>query len=199
MMKWKSWFYSESHVESKARFFFCFTLALASLSAMAASGVSDGYVQRDVMECGGVDVELVSSCRSVAVEEGEAQPLPVCSDQTININGKVLRRDVGRVSQLTTDGKSTRMLANVVVAMACMKGTKGSLVFIGGYGGCGACPEWFGYYSTAGKLVSYSYSNNVRSFGSKGSDRELIEAYGVTAKALREQNADAKRITYGQP
>jgi len=171
-------------------------LAMVSFWALAAS---DAYTQHDVLQCGGVDVELVSSCRSVAVAMGEDQLLPVCSDQTININGKVLRRDVGQVSQLTTDGKSTQMLANVVVAMACIKGTKGSLVFIGGYGGCGACPEWFGYYSTAGELVSYSYSNTVRSFGSKGSRRELIKAYGVTAKALLEQGSDAKRITYGQP
>ncbi|MGE8179169.1 hypothetical protein [Pseudomonas fluorescens] len=171
-------------------------LAMVSFWALAAS---DAYTQHDVLQCGGVDVELVSSCRSVAVKDGEAQPLPVCSDQTININGKVLRRDVGQVSQLTTDGKSTRMLANVVVAMDCIKGTKGSLVFIGGYGGCGSCPEWTGYYSSAGELVSYSYSNNVRSFGSKGSRRELIKDYGVTAKALLEQGPGAKRITYGQP
>jgi hypothetical protein len=170
---------------------------LFALSVVAAS--PDAYTQRDVMQCDGVEVALVSSCRSVTVQDGEDQMIPVCSDQTININGKVLRREVGRVSQLTTDGATTPMLANVVVAMACIKGTKGSLVSVGGYGGCGACPEWRGYYSTTGTLEMYSYSNAYRSFGSKGSFESLIKTYGVTAKDLREESPGVKRISYGQP
>lgn len=171
--------------------------ALFTLAVVAAP--PDAYTQRDVMQCGGVEVALVSSCRSVAVQDGQDQLLPVCSDQTITINGKVLRRQIGKVSQLTTDGATTPMLANVVVAMDCLKGTKGSLVAIGGYGGCNACPEWHGYYSTAGKLEMYAYSNAYRSFGSKGSSEALIKAYGVTAKDLREESPAVKRITYGQP
>jgi hypothetical protein len=171
--------------------------ALFALSVFAAS--PDAYVQRDVIQCGGVDVALVSSCRSVTVQDGEDHMIPVCSDQTININGKVLRRKIGKVSQLTTDGATVSMLENVVVAMACIRGTKGSLVAIGGYGGCGACPEWHGYYSTAGKLDMYFYSNAYRSYGSKGSFESLIKAYGVTAKDLREESPGVKRISYGQP
>ncbi|KOY02064.1 hypothetical protein [Pseudomonas nunensis] len=171
--------------------------ALFAMSVCAAS--TDAYTQRDVMQCGGVEVALVSSCQSVTVQEGQDQVIPVCSDQTININGKVLRRDIGKVSQLTTDGTTVSMLENVVVAMDCIKGAKGSLVAIGGYGGCGACPEWHGYYSTAGKLEMYSYSNAYRSFGSKGSSEALIKAYGVTAKDLRGESLEIKRITYGQP
>lgn len=100
----------------------------------------------DVMQCGGVEVVLVSSCRSVTVQDTETHVIPVCSDQTINIGGKVLRRDIGKVLQRTSDGAKTKMLNNVVVAMDCVTGSKGSLVSIGGYGGCGACPEWHGYY-----------------------------------------------------
>lgn len=179
------------------RFFLGSMLGGFALSVCAAS--PDAYTQRDVMQCGGVEVALVSSCRSVTVQEGQSHLIPVCSDQTININGKVLRRKIGKVSQLTTDGATVSMLENVVVAMACLKGTKGSLVTIGGYGGCGACPEWHGYYSTAGKLDMYFYSNAYRSYGSKGSFESLIKTYGVPAKDLREESPGVKRISYGQP
>jgi hypothetical protein len=178
-------------------------LLAGSLSLLLSFSVSaaptDAYTQRDVMQCGGVEVVLVSSCRSVTLQANEDQLLPVCSDQTINIGGKLFRRDIDKVSQRTSDGSATSMLSNVVVTMDCLNGTKGSLVSIGGYGGCGACPEWHGYYSTAGQLEQYSYSNAYRSFGSKGSLEELIKAYGVTAKQLREESPTLKRISYGQP
>jgi hypothetical protein len=135
----------------------------------------------------------------VTVEDTADHVLPVCSDQTINIGGKVLRRDVGKVSQLTSDGVKTKMLSNVVVAMDCVTGSKGSLVSIGGYGGCGACPEWRGYYSTAGRLEQYSFDNTQRSFGSKGSRGVLMEAYGVTKRQLQSESPAVKRIEYGQP
>ncbi|WP_460142510.1 hypothetical protein [Pseudomonas sp. S3_B08] len=170
---------------------------LLSLPAFAAP--SDTFTQRDVMQCGGVEVVLVSSCRSVTVDGAQTHVIPVCSDQTINIGGKVLRRDIGKVSQLTSDGAKTKMLSNVVVAMDCVEGTKGSLVSIGGYGGCGACAEWHGYYSTAGRLEQYSFDNNQRSFGSKGSREELIKAYGVTKGQLMSESPAMKRIVYGQP
>ncbi|MGE7958754.1 hypothetical protein ACQKQA_19575 [Pseudomonas sp. NPDC089530] len=169
------------------------------LSFSISAAPTDAYTQRDVMQCGGVEVVLVSSCRSVTVQANEDQMLPVCSDQTINIGGKLLRRDIDQVSQRTSDGTATSMLSNVVVTMDCLNGTKGSLVSIGGYGGCGACPEWHGYYSTAGRLEQYSYSNAYRSFGSKGSSEGLIKAYGVTAKQLREESPTLKRVSYGQP
>lgn len=172
-------------------------LLLLSFPAFAAP--SDAYTQRDVMQCGGVEVVLVSSCRTVTVQDSETHVIPVCSDQTINIGGKVLRRNIDKVSQLTSDGAKTKMLSNVVVAMDCVKGTKGSLVAIGGYGGCGACPEWHGYYSTAGRLEQYSYDNNYRSFGSKGSWEGLIKAYGVTKRQLQSESPAVKRIVYGQP
>ncbi|MFJ2322974.1 hypothetical protein [Pseudomonas sp. NPDC087817] len=169
------------------------------LSAPAFAAPADAYTQRDVMQCGGVEVVLVSSCRSVTVDDAETHLIPVCSDQAINIGGKVLRRDVGKVSQLTSDGAKTKMLNNVVVAMDCVTGSKGSLVSIGGYGGCGACPEWHGYYSTAGRLEQYSFDNTRRSFGSKGSWEELIEAYGVSKRQLQSPSPAVKRIEYGQP
>lgn len=170
---------------------------LLSLPALAAP--SDAFTQRDVMQCGGVEVVLVSSCRSVTVQDTETHVIPVCSDQTINIGSKVLRRDISKVSQLTSDGAKTKMLSNVVVAMDCVEGTKGSLVSIGGYGGCGACAEWHGYYSTAGRLEQYSFDNNQRSFGSKGSRDELIKAYGVTKRQLMSESPAVKRIVYGPP
>lgn len=170
---------------------------LLSFSTFAAP--SDAFTQRDVMQCGGVEVVLVSSCRSLTVQDTETHVIPVCSDQTINIGGKVLRRDIGKVLQLTSDGAKTKMLNNVVVAMDCVKGTKGSLVSIGGYGGCGSCPEWRGYYSTAGRLEQYSFDNNQRSFGSKGSWEGLIKDYGVTKKQLQQESPAVKRINYGQP
>jgi len=168
-------------------------------SSPAFAAPTDAYTQRDVMQCGGVEVVLVSSCRSVTVDDAETHVIPVCSDQTINIGSKVLRRDISKVSQLTSDGAKTKMLSNVVVAMDCVEGTQGSLVSIGGYGGCGACAEWHGYYSTAGLLEQYSFDNNQRSFGSKGSREELIKAYGVTKRQLMSENPAVKRIVYGQP
>ena len=170
---------------------------LLSLPVLAAP--SDALTQRDVMQCGGVEVVLVSSCRSVTVDDAETHVIPVCSDQTINIGGKVLRRDISKVSQLTSDGAKTEMLSNVVVAVDCVEGTQGSLVSIGGYGGCGACAEWHGYYSTAGRLEQYSFDSNQRSFGSKGSREELIKAYGVTKRQLMSESPAVKRIVYGQP
>jgi len=169
---------------------------LLSLPVLAAP--SDAFTQRDVMQCGGVEVVLVSSCRSVTVDDAETHVIPVYSDQTINIGSKVLRRDISKVSQLTSDGAKTKMLSNVVVAMDCVEGTKGSLVSIGGYGGCGACAEWHGYYSTAGRLEQYGFDNNQRSFGSKGS-REELKAYGVTKRQLMSESPAVKRIVYGQP
>ncbi|WP_339525948.1 hypothetical protein [Pseudomonas sp. EL_65y_Pfl2_R96] len=180
------------------QFFFAGGLSLL-LSFPAFAAPADAYTQRDVMQCGGVEVVLVSSCRTVTVEDTETHVIPVCSDQTINIGGKVLRRNIDKVSQLTSDGAKTKMLSNVVVAMDCVKGTKGSLVSIGGYGGCGSCPEWRGYYSTAGRLEHYSYSNSYRSFGSKGSWEGLIEVYGVTERQLQSESPAVKRIGYGQP
>ena len=82
---------------------------LLSLPVLAAP--SDALTQRDVMQCGGVEVVLVSSCRSVTVDGAQIHVIPVCSDQTINIGGKVLRRDVGKVSQLTSDGVKTKIRA----------------------------------------------------------------------------------------
>ncbi|QAX82369.1 hypothetical protein C2E19_00280 [Pseudomonas sp. DTU12.3] len=170
---------------------------LLSLPVFAAP--SDAFTQRDVMQCGGVEVVLVSSCRSVTVDGAQTYVIPVCSDQTIKIGGKVLRRDISKVSQLTSDGAKTKMLSNVVVAMDCVDGPKGSLVSIGGYGGCGACAEWHGYYSTAGRLEQYSFDNNQRSFGSKGSREKLIKAYGVSKQQLQSESPAVKRIVYGQP
>ncbi|KNH47002.1 hypothetical protein [Pseudomonas lini] len=180
------------------QFFFAGGLSLL-LSSPAFAAPADAYTQRDVMQCGGVEVVLVSSCRTVTVEDTETHVIPVCSDQTINIGGKVLRRNIGKVLQRTSDGAKTKMLNNVVVEMDCVTGSKGSLVSIGGYGGCGACPEWRGYYSTAGRLEQYSFDNNQRSFGSKGSWEELIKAYGVTKRQLQSASPAVKRITYGQP
>jgi hypothetical protein len=169
------------------------------LSLPAFSAPSDAFTQRDVMQCGGVEVVLVSSCRSVTVDGAQTHVIPVCSDQTINIGSKALRRDISKVSQLTSDGAKTKMLSNVVVAMDCVEGPQGSLVSIGGYGGCGACGEWHGYYSTTGRLEQYSFDNNQRSFGSKGSRDELIKAYGVTKRQLMSESPAVKRIVYGQP
>ncbi len=170
---------------------------LFSLPALASP--SDAFTQRDVMQCGGVEVVLVSSCRSVTVDGAGTHVIPVCSDQTINIGSKVFRRDISKVSQLTSDGAKTKMLSNVVVAMDCVEGTQGSLVSIGGYGGCGACAEWHGYYSTAGRLEQYSFDNNQRSFGSKGSREDLIKAYGVSKRQLMSESPAVRRIIYGQP
>ncbi|WP_414894550.1 hypothetical protein [Pseudomonas sp. IT-232MI5] len=107
---------------------------------------------------------------------------PVCTDQIIKINGQENRRKVDKISQLTSNGSTVKILSNVVVSMACIKGSKGSLISIGGYGGCGACPEWHGYYSLDGKLVNYVYSNSFRSFGSLGTRDDLIDKYGVSKK-----------------
>lgn len=170
---------------------------LLSLPALGAP--SDYFTQRDVMQCGGVEVVLVSSCRSATVDGAQTHVIPVCSDQTINIGSKVVRRDISKVSQLTSDGAKTKMLSNVVVVMDCVEGPQGSLVSIGGYGGCGACAEWHGYYSTTGRLEQYSFDNNQRSFGSKGSRDELIKAYGVTKRQLMSESPAVKRIVYGQP
>jgi len=128
-------------------------------SSPAFAAPTDAYTQRDVMQCGGVEVVLVSSCRSVTVDGAQTHVIPVCSDQTINIGGKVLRRDISKVSQLTSDG----------------------------------------YYSTSGRLEQYSFDNNQRSFGSKGSREELIKAYGVTKRQLMSESPAVKRIVYGQP
>lgn len=183
---------------SMNQFYLAGSLALL-LCAPAFAAPADAYTQRDVMQCGGVEVVLVSSCRSVTVDDAETHLIAVCSDQTINIGGKVLRRDIGKVLQRTSDGAKTKMLNNVVVAMDCVTGSKGSLVSIGGYGGCGACPEWHGYYSTAGRLEQYSFDNTQRSFGSKGSREELIEAYGVSKRQLQSPSPAEKRIEYGKP
>ncbi|WP_426233674.1 hypothetical protein [Pseudomonas sp. TWP3-2] len=180
------------------RYFFAGSLAWL-LSSPALAAPADAYTQRDVMDCAGVEVVLVSSCRSVTVDDAETHLIAVCSDQTINIGGKVLRRNIDKVSQLTSDGKKAKMLSNVVVAMDCVQGAKGSLVSIGGYGGCGSCPEWHGYYSPVGRLEYYSYSNSYKSFGSKGSREGLIEAYGVTKRQLQSESPTVKRIVYGQP
>lgn len=174
--------------------------ALFTLAVFAAP--PDAYTQRDVMQCGGDEVALVSSCRSVRVQDDQEHQLPVCSDQTITFNGKELKRELKRVSQLTMDGASTPMVVTLVSAMGCLKGTKGSLVAIGGHSGCDVCKQWFGYYSTAGELEMFTYGDSYQSFGakgSKGSSEALMEAYGVTAKDLRGESPEIKKISYGPP
>lgn len=130
--------------------FFC-------VSAMAVSAPNSSLSEKiDILECDGSKVELVSICQSETVAKSEDHSgLPVCIDQIIKINGQENRREIEKVSQLTSNGSTVKILSNVVVSMACIKGSKGSLISIGGYGGCGACPEWHGYYSVDGKLVNY--------------------------------------------
>ncbi|QHC93072.1 hypothetical protein [Pseudomonas chlororaphis] len=173
--------------------FFCLPVAAASSDAAS-------YTRTDVLNCDGAKIELVSICQNDAVEQSqEHSGLPVCTDQMLKINGQEKRREIKKVSQLTTTGKTTKMLSNVVVSMACIKGSKGSLVSIGGYGGCGACPEWHGYYSMDGKLVNYVYSNSFRSFGSLGSRDELIEKFGVSKRDLVDESAFVQRVEYERP
>ncbi|WP_273828787.1 hypothetical protein [Pseudomonas sp. SBT1-2] len=170
------------------------------LPVMAASPSGSGYIQHDSLECSGVKVELVSNCENEAVESDQAQAgLPVCTGQVIKIGGKETQREMQKVSQLTKSGKHIAMLSNVVVSMACINGSKGSLVSIGGYSGCGACPEWHGYYSMDGKLVNYVYSNSFRSFGSFGSRDELIEKFGVSKRDLVDESAFAQKVKYERP
>ncbi|WDH22757.1 hypothetical protein [Pseudomonas chlororaphis] len=178
-----------------------FLAMIFCLPAMAAPSSEDGsYIKHDVLDCGDAKVELVSKCLSESVESGQAQAgLPICTDQVIKINGKENRRDIKKISQLTTSGKNVKMLSNVVVSMACIKGSKGTLVSIGGYGGCGACPEWHGYYSMDGKLVNYVYSNSFRSFGSLGSRDELIEKFGVSKRDLVDESAFVQKVKYEKP
>ncbi|MDN3218812.1 hypothetical protein [Pseudomonas nunensis] len=174
---------------------------LVCLPVMAASS-PDGtaIIKRDILDCDGAKVELISSCQNETVDSSQDHAgLPVCTDQVIKINGKENRRNIEKISQLTSAGKNVKMLSNVVVSMACIKGSKGSLVSIGGYGGCGACPEWHGYYSLEGKLVNYVYSNSVRSFGSLGSRDDLISNYGVKKRDLVDESSLSQKITYGNP
>jgi hypothetical protein len=178
--------------------YFCSLTLFFCLPVMAASSdETASYSKSDILDCDGVRVELVSVCQEDTVEKSQTHAgLPVCTDQIININGQEKRRDIKKISQLTTSGKTVKSLSNVVVSMACIKGSKGALVSIGGYGGCGACPEWHGYYSTGGELVNYVYSNSVRSFGSLGSREDLINKYGVNKRDLVDEGAFVKKITY---
>ncbi|AZD76450.1 hypothetical protein [Pseudomonas chlororaphis] len=178
-----------------------FLMLVFCFPVMASPSSSDGvYIKHDVLACGDTEVELVSECLNDAVESSQTHAgLPVCTDQVFKINGKENRRDIKKVSQLMTSGKHVNMLSNVVVSMACVKGSKGNLVSIGGYGGCGACPEWHGYYSMDGKLVNYTFSNSFRSFGSLGSRDELIEKFGVSKRDLVDESAFAQKVKYDKP
>ncbi|WP_223265662.1 hypothetical protein [Pseudomonas chlororaphis] len=178
-----------------------FLILAFCLPVMATPSSDDGsYIKHDILGCGDSKVELISKCLTDSVESSQAQAgLPVCIDQIIKVNDKENRRDIKKVSQLMTSGKHVNMLSNVVVSMACVKGSKGDLVSIGGYGGCGACPEWHGYYSMDGKLVNYTYSNSFRSFGSLGSRDELIEKFGVRKRDLVDESAFAQKVKYEKP
>ncbi|BAV78197.1 hypothetical protein PCAU_5988 [Pseudomonas chlororaphis subsp. aurantiaca] len=177
-----------------------FVVLLLCLPVMAASPGAASYTKTDILDCDGARIELVSICLNDALERSQEHVgLPVCTDQIIKINGQENRREIKKVSQRTTNGKSTKMLSNVVVSMACIKGSKGSLVSIGGYSGCGACPEWHGYYSMDGKLVNYVYSNSFRSFGSLGSRDELIEKFGVSKRDLVDESAFVQKVEYERP
>lgn len=167
-------------------------------SAIAASAQNSSLPEKiDILECDGSKVELVSTCQNDTVAKSEDHSgLPVCTDQIIKINGQENRRKIEKISQLTSSGSTVKILSNVVVSMACVKGSKGSLISIGGYGGCGACPEWHGYYSLDGKLVNYVYSNSFRSFGSLGTRDDLINKYGVSKRDLVDESSFAKKITY---
>ncbi|MCB2250740.1 hypothetical protein KTQ74_02445 [Pseudomonas chlororaphis] len=111
----------------------CFVL-LFCLPVMAASPGAASYTKTDILDCDGAKIELVSICQNDAVERSQEHAgLPVCTDQIIKISGQENRRDIKKVSQRTTTGNVTEILSNVVVSMACIKGSKGSLVSIGGY------------------------------------------------------------------
>ncbi|MGF6397722.1 hypothetical protein ABH905_001388 [Pseudomonas frederiksbergensis] len=183
----------------KGRVIFFLLLSLSSGIAVSSPG-TESYVKKDVMDCDGVKVELVSSCQKDTVEISQAHGgLPVCTDQVIKINGKESRRKIDKVSQLTDAGRSVKSLSNVVVSMACIKGSKGSVVSIGGFGGCGSCPEWHGYYSKEGELIYYSFSNSYRSFGSSGSFDDLINKYGIKDRDLIDESRFAQEVIYDNP
>jgi len=176
-----------------------FLLFLSPGLAVSSPGV-ESYIKKDVMNCDGVKVELVSHCLKDTVEISQTHGgLPVCTDQFIKINGKENRRKIDKVSQLTSSGGNIKSLSNVVVSMACLKASKGSVVSIGGYGGCGSCPEWHGYYSKDGELVYYNFSNSYRSFGSSGSFDDLTSRYGIKEKDLIDEGHFSQKVIYDNP
>ncbi|SDY62923.1 hypothetical protein [Pseudomonas sp. NFIX28] len=178
----------------------CFFLYFLLSGSAVSSPDFESYIKKDVMSCDGVKVELVSHCLKDTVEISQAHGgLPVCTDQVININGKKNRRKIDKISQLTSSGENVESLSNVVVSMACLKGNKGGVVSIGGYGGCGSCPEWHGYYSKDGELVYYNFSNSYRSFGSSGSFDDLISQYGIKEKDLIDEGRFAQKVIYDNP
>ncbi|WP_259740044.1 hypothetical protein [Pseudomonas brassicacearum] len=178
----------------------CLTLFFCLPAMAASSSDTASYTKTDVLDCEGTKIELVSNCQRDTVDVSQDHAgLPVCTDQIIKINGKENRRKIEKLSQLTTSGKNVKVLSNVVVSMACIKGSKGNLVFIGGYGGCGICPEWRGYYSMDGKLVNYVYSDSFRSFGSLGSREDLINKYGVKKRDLVDGSYLEQKVIYANP
>jgi hypothetical protein len=178
----------------------CFVLFFLSPGLAVSSPGVESYVKKDVIDCDGIKVGLVSYCQKDTVEISQTHGgLPVCTDQVIKANDKESRRKIDKVSQLTSSGRKVKSLSNVVVSMACIKGSKGSVVSIGGYGGCGSCPEWHGYYSKDGALVYYNFSNSYRSFGSSGSFDDLINRYGINEKDLVDEGRFAQKVIYDNP
>lgn len=177
-----------------------FFLLLLSSGITVSSQGAESYVKKDVMDCDGIKVELVSSCQKDTVEVSQSHGgLPVCTDQVININGIENRRKIDKLSQLTDSGRKVKSLSNVVVSMACIKGSKESVVSIGGFGGCGSCPEWHGYYSKEGKLIYHVFSNSYKLFDTSGSYEDLLGKYGIKERDLVDESRFAQKVEYDTP
>lgn len=136
-------------------------------------------------------------CTNETIDETENQPgIPVCTDQFIKIGNNEIRRDIAKITQLTSNKRKVTMLSNVIVSLGCITGKKGSALAVGGYGGCNSCPEWYGYYSLTGELINYSYSNTFRSFGAKGTNNDLIKKYAIKKNIIEAQDYPHKNIKY---
>ncbi len=104
------------------------------------------------------------------------------SQQLLFIHGQdtiVVQHPVGRVKLLLEDGSKEDVLENVITQIAVMKGARGSLYHVSGYGGCNSCGEWFGIYTTDGVLLCHTHGGKERYISSSGSYEQVFEDYGI--------------------
>lgn len=79
----------------------------------------------------------------------------------------------------TASGRKVKALENIVTYIGVLTGSGGSVYSVSGWGGSNSGTEWFGYYSTDGTLLAYTYGSCFEYRRSSGSVEDVYSTYGI--------------------
>lgn len=135
---------------------------------------------------------------SVSVEESNMfNPIPLKQEMFFYTKGQLNARVIypaRMITQKTESGEPVKMLDNVIVGAGIIKGRKGNLLVVGGYGGCNDCSEFEGYYTLEGKSIGINYRTKSEVFISTADIDKIISTYQLDEKELHQKKYSWVRI-----